>query len=239
MTPTVVVIDSLALMLPDDTLSTEEIQGSMTATATAKVNSQFFKKAVQIMQQANIILIFVNHITCNVSIGVTPPSAVVNYLKQDEAISGGKAALYVTDTLVKITASSKLEEDKTYGIKGFEAKVEICKSRHAPAGRSVTMIYDQVNGFRNDLSMLDYIKSNNVLRGNGNGYYFPELPEHKFKMSTFADKIATDPELRKCFYETAERLFTSSIRESRNIQAIETTTEETTAPEEASSVVAE
>ena len=236
MTPTVIVIDSLALMLPDDTLSTEEIQGSMTATATAKVNSQFFKKAVQIMQQANIILIFVNHITSNVSIGVIPPSAVVNYLKQDEAISGGKAALYVTDTLVKITASSK---DKTYGIKGFEAKVEICKSRHAPAGRSVTMIYDQVNGFRNDLSMLDYIKSNNVLRGNGNGYYFPELPEHKFKMSTFADKIATDPELRKCFYETAERLFTSSIRESRNIQAIETTTEEITASEEAPSVEAQ
>ena len=68
-----------------------------------------------------------------------------------KAISGGKAAMYVTDTLIKLTASSKLEEDKLWGIKGFEAKVEICKSRHAPAG-AVNMIYDQTNGFRNDLN---------------------------------------------------------------------------------------
>lgn len=87
LTPTVVIVDSLAMMMPEDNLSTEEIQGSMAATGIAKVNSQFFKKCVQIIQQANIILIFINHITQNVSIGVTPPSAVVNYLKQDEAIS--------------------------------------------------------------------------------------------------------------------------------------------------------
>ena len=71
-----------------------------------------------------LILIFINHITQNIAIGVTPPSAAVNYLKQDEAIAGGKAALYVTDTLLKITTSSKLEPDKLWGIKGFEAKVE-------------------------------------------------------------------------------------------------------------------
>lgn len=138
--PSVVIVDSLAMMLPEDNLAEEEIQGSMAATGIAKVNSQFFKKAVQICNRANIILIFINHITQQVSIGVTPPSAIVNYLKQDEAIAGGKAAIYVTDTLIKLTASSKLEEDKLWGIKGFEAKVEICKSRRAPAGRSVNMI---------------------------------------------------------------------------------------------------
>lgn len=87
LTPTVVIVDSLAMMMPEDNLAAEEIQGSMSMTAIAKTNSQFFKKAVQIIQAANIILIFINHITQNISIGVTPPSAVVNYLKQDEAIS--------------------------------------------------------------------------------------------------------------------------------------------------------
>ena len=66
--PTVVIVDSLAMMMPEDNLSTEEIQGSMAATGIAKVNSQFFKKCVQIIQQANIILMFINHITQNVSI---------------------------------------------------------------------------------------------------------------------------------------------------------------------------
>ena len=85
--PSVVIVDSLAMMLPEDNLAEEEIQGSMAATSIAKVNSQFFKKCVQICNRANIILIFINHITQQISIGVTPPSAQVNYLKQDEAIS--------------------------------------------------------------------------------------------------------------------------------------------------------
>ena len=59
--PTVVVVDSLAMMLPEDNLAEEEIQGSMAATSIAKVNSQFFKKCVQICNRANIILIFINH----------------------------------------------------------------------------------------------------------------------------------------------------------------------------------
>lgn len=136
---------------------------------------------------------------------------------------GGKAAVYTTDTLIKITASSKLEEDKTYGIKGFEAKVEICKSRHAPAGRSVNMIYDQTNGFRDDLSILDYIKSCGMLKGNGMAYYFDGLEdkEHKFKMSNFVQKLKEDSTLRDYFYKLGESLFTSSIKESSNIHVEE------------------
>lgn len=128
--------------------------------------------------------------------------------------------MYVTDTLIKITAGSKLEEDKTYAIKGFEAKIEICKSRHAPAGRSVNMIYDQVNGFRNDLSILDYIKSNGVLKGNGMAYYLDGHPEYKFKMSNFTEKLQ-DENFKKLFYDTGESLFYASIKESKNIQVIE------------------
>lgn len=135
---------------------------------------------------------------------------------------GGKAAIYVTDTLLKITASSKLEEDKKYGIKGFEAKVEICKSRHAPAGRAVNMIYDQLNGFRNDLSILDYINSNGMLKGNGMAYYLDGLDDkdHKFKMSNFVQKLKEDSVLREHFYALGEKLFRDSIKQSSKIEQV-------------------
>jgi hypothetical protein len=162
----------------------------------------------------------VNHITQQIAIGVTPPTAVVNYLKQDEAISGGKAAMYVTDTLIKITASSKLEEDKLWGIKGFEAKIEICKSRHAPAGRSTNMIYDQTNGFRNDLSMLDYIKSCGALKGNGMAYYIDGNDQYKFKLSNFKEKFDSIPEFRALIEKTADVLMKASIKESDNIKVV-------------------
>lgn len=125
--------------------------------------------------------------------------------------------MYVTDTLIKLTASSKLEEDKLWGIKGFEAKVEICKSRHAPAGRAVNMIYDQTNGFRNDLSMLDYIKSCGALKGNGMAYYIEGHDNYKFKLSNFKEKFDTIPEFRQLVIDTAKTLMKSSIKESDNI----------------------
>ena len=89
--PTVVIIDSLAMMMPKDVISEEEMAGSMQATTIAKSNTQFFKRCVQLCNRANIILLMVNHITQQIAIGVTPPTAVVNYLKQDEAISRWKS----------------------------------------------------------------------------------------------------------------------------------------------------
>jgi len=129
--------------------------------------------------------------------------------------------MYVVDTLIKITAGSKLEEDKLWGIKGFEAKVEICKSRHAPAGRATNMIYDQVNGFRNDLSMLDYIKSCGALKGNGMAYYLEGHEDYKFKLSNFKEKFDTIPEFREIVIKAAKALLQASIKESDNIRAIE------------------
>ena len=124
--------------------------------------------------------------------------------------------MYVTDTLIKLTAGSKLEEDKLWGIKGFEVKVEICKSRHAPAGRAMNMIYDQVNGFRDDLSKVDYIKSNNALKGNGMAYYLDGC-ETKFKLSNVVEKMKADPTLKAAIDNVAEGLLLSSIKESKNL----------------------
>lgn len=204
------------MMMPEST-DMDEIEGAMTTTANARVNAQAFKKMAQLCNRANIIVLIVNHITQNIGIGVTPPSAQVNYLKQDESLPGGKTPVYITDTLIKITPSSKLEEDKLWGIKGFEAKVEICKSRRAPAGRSVNMIYDQTNGFRNDLSMLDYIKSCGALKGNGMAYYIDGHDEYKFRLSTFKEKFDTIPEFREVVIDTARMLLQASIKESSNI----------------------
>ena len=139
--------------------------------------------------------------------------------------------MYVTDTLIKITASTKLEEDKLWGIKGFEAKIEICKSRHAPAGRSVTMIYDQTNGFRNDLSMLDYIKSCGALKGNGMAYYIENHDEYKFKLSNFKEKYDSIEGFRNLIISTAESLMRSSIKISDNLPVDEIPAELNNTPE--------
>lgn len=80
------------------------------------------------------------------------------------------------------------------------------------------MIYDQTNGFRNDLSMLDYIKSCGGLKGNGMAYYIEGHDEYKFKMSNFAEKFKTIPEFKTIIEQTAESLMFSSIRTSSRFE---------------------
>ena len=68
-----------------------------------KINAQFFEKLHKVCDAANIILVVINHITENLSVGVTPPSAQINFLKQNESLPGGSVAKFMTDTLIKIT----------------------------------------------------------------------------------------------------------------------------------------
>jgi RecA/RadA recombinase len=224
--PTVLLIDSIATMLPEKISDDEgEISGQMLATQSAKMNTQLVKRLTQLCSEANIIVIYINHINQKVDTGMMPTQASINYLKQDETLSGGLAIQYLTDTLIKITTSSKLDETKTYMIKGFEAKVELIKSRTAAAGRSVTMIYNQMEGFDDELSMLEFVKSNGMLKGSPVAYYIEGLDTVKFRFSNFKQVIAENKDLRDHFYNVAETLLKDSLKSSSKLMVSESTTD--------------
>jgi len=85
--PTILLVDSIATMLPEKVTEDEgEISGQMLATAAAKMNTQLVKRLTQICSEANIIVIYINHINAKVDTGVTPTQASINYLKQDETL---------------------------------------------------------------------------------------------------------------------------------------------------------
>lgn len=104
-----------------------------------------------------------------------------------------------------------MAEDKKYQIKGFEVKAELIKSRTAPAGRSVTMIFNQTEGFDNELSLLEFIKSNGALKGAGVSYYLEGKEDVKFRLSNFKDKLAENTEFRDYFYTLGRKFLKESI----------------------------
>ena len=171
-------------------------------------------------------MIFINHINAKVQITLVPTQAQLNYLGQDETLPGGNACIYLCNTLIKIITSTKLEEDKSYGIKGFEAKVQLLKSRTAPAGRFVNMIYNQREGFDQDLSMIDYLKSCGAIGGNGKAFYIQGMEDFKFRMSNVKEKLATSPEFKEHIYATARAYMQASISESSKIQVVQQESEE-------------
>lgn len=84
--PSVIIVDSIAMLIPKKSMETEEMAGGMDATAMAKANTQLFKRLVQICLEANIIVIFINHINAKISTGPMPTQSSINYLKQDETL---------------------------------------------------------------------------------------------------------------------------------------------------------
>ena len=219
--PTFIVVDSIATMMPEDQADEEEIKGQMTATGIAKVNTQLFKRIAMPCSSANIIVIFINHINAKIETTIVPTQAQVNYLSQNETLPGGNAPIYLTNTLIRITTSTKLEENKTYQIKGFETKITLVKSRSAESGRSVNMIYNQKEGFDNELSLLEYIKSCGKLKGAVTAFKLEGLEDHTFRLSNFKEKLSSDPELKEHFFKLGRELLEDSIRDSSKLKTIE------------------
>jgi hypothetical protein len=200
MEPTVVILDSLALLVPEKFSEEEELSGSMSQTAVAKANSQIFQRIVPLLKKANIILIAINHI--NTKIDINPmqrTKAQVNYMKQDETIPGGNKPIYTANNIFKVDPGSKLSDDKDYGINGFLNKITILKSRSNRAGQELEVVYDQNNGYDNIYTNFHFLKSEKLLGGAGRGFFLEGANDIKFAQKDFRNKLKASKELRKAF----------------------------------------
>jgi hypothetical protein len=89
MPPTVYILDSLALLVPDNLTEEEELSGQMSTTSTAKMNAKIFRQIIPKLKKTNIILIAINHLTTKVEINpMVHTKAAINYLKPDESTVG-------------------------------------------------------------------------------------------------------------------------------------------------------
>ncbi len=85
--PTIYILDSLALLMPEKYTEEDDLSGQMSATAAAKTNAMLFKRVIPMLKSANIILFIINHINQKVDINPMMKSkAQVSYLKQAETL---------------------------------------------------------------------------------------------------------------------------------------------------------
>jgi RecA/RadA recombinase len=198
--PTVYILDSLAVLVPEKFAEEEELSGSMSQTAVAKANSQIFQRIVPLLKKANIILLVINHVNQKIDINPMMKSkAQVNYLKQDESIPGGNKPIYLANNIFKVDPGSKLTEDKEYGIQGFVNTITIVKSRSNRAGQTMDVIYDQNRGYDNIYSNYHFLKSEKLIGGAGRSFYVQGAEDVKFSQKDFKTKLKASKELRKAF----------------------------------------
>lgn len=213
--PTVYILDSIALLTPEKYSEEDELSGSMAATATAKTNSMLFKRIIPMLKAANIILITINHITDAISINpMQRKKAAVSYLKQDEAIGGGRAVTYLTNLMLRLDDNTKLKEGEGLGIQGNFVDIQIIKSRSGRAGSTCTLVFDQNRGFDSDLSLFVLLKNEKRIGGAGAYLYIGDHDEKKFRQSELKQKLEDDPEFKEIFMNEAIECLKSKVNDT-------------------------
>ena len=213
--PTVYILDSLALLMPEKYTDEDELSGSMSATAAAKSNSSVFKRIIPMLKSANIILLLINHINKKIEINpMMHTKTQVGYLKQDESLPGGNTVIYLTNILLKFDDNSKFKEDEAFGIAGNLVDITLIKSRNNRAGKSCTLVFDQNNGFDPELSLFVMLKNAKRINGAGAYLYIGDQSDIKFSQKTFKDKLRESPELRDIFMKEVLAVLKEDIESS-------------------------
>ena len=219
--PTIYILDSLAMLTPDKITEEEELSGQMSTTATAKTNTQVFKRIVPKLKAANIILFVINHINDKIEINPFVHSkAQIGYLKQGETLPGGKAALYLANNMIRVDDGAKLKATEGLGIEGKIVDFGIIKSRTNSAGRSVPMIFNRETGFDDILSLFMFMKSNGAI-STGSSCYIRGYENMKFKQKDFKQKLFTDPEFAEAFNKVAREELETLLNNSSNYYNID------------------
>ena len=201
--PTVVILDSVALLMPGKFTEEEELSGSMSATASAKTNSSLFKRLMPMLKAANIILIMINHITDQIDINpMQRKKGQLAYLKQGEALPGGKTITYLSNFMIRCDDNTKLKGEEAFGINGILVDMQICKSRNARSGLTTTLVFDYDNGFDPELSLLVMLKERKLVGGAGAYLYLKDRSDIKFSQKQFKEKLIENPEFAQLFIET-------------------------------------
>lgn len=216
--PTAYVLDSLAMLMPDKLTEEETMSGQMSTTAAARTNAQLFRRIVPMLKAANIIFFVINHVTEKVEINMfSKKKAQLSFLKQDETLPGGRTPVYLANLLIRLEDNTKLKDTEGFGIKGSIVELILLKSRSSASGNSVNLIFDLDKGFDKDLSMFQFLKERNYIKGAGAYLYFDGHDDIKFAQKNFKTKLQENELLQQYFTEASYEALMTIINKPEEI----------------------
>lgn len=209
--PTIYIVDSVAVMMPEKYAEEDEMSGNMGNTAMAKENKKLASRLLHILKPANIILIFINHINDDVQIGMVPKKPMLPYLKQGETLPGGRGFHYLMNNVFRIDDGTKLKDSDKFQIDGNITQLSLCKSRTNKSGKAVPLIFNQISGYDNDLSLLQVLVENKMINGAGAYLYIGDRDDKKFSNKKFKEMCYEDEEFYNILVDTAIKVLKEMI----------------------------
>lgn len=215
--PTCIIIDSVANITENMAdLKEEERQEVGTQTDRMRLTGEigrFFNEIQNFLYAANIIVFAINHIKINPQLGIVKSPSEMLYLKQDEALAGGRTHVNLAHVMLKFVAVGSEKYDKAEeGFDGFMNRVEIVKSRTNADGKVFNLIYDKETGHSPIRSTVHMASELGLVSGNKNGYYFTSDPDkNKFSLANMEEDFNTNPILYKIMTDVTKPILEDEL----------------------------
>ena len=217
MIPTLYLVDSLPMLMPESLTEDDELGGSMSASSIAKTNTMLFKKISQLCKDANIIFWTINHILDEIQMGFIPKAAQISGLKQGERLPGGKAAIYLANNMYRVDDSKTLKADSDYYIDGSIIEMTLVKSRTNTTKKKIYLIFNKTEGkFDNELSLYHLLKTEGKINGAGQRCYLDYCPDVTFSAKTFKSVLYSSTELQEAFAKTCYELLSTYLSNTKS-----------------------
>lgn len=200
--PTVYIIDSIAILMPEKYTDEDELAGKSMGAASALIVTNVFKTILPMLKAANIILFGINHILEDVNMSAMPKKQTVPGLKQGERMPKGRTVTYLANNIFRLDHAGKLKDDEGYKFNGSLVDVSMIKSRNSGHKSSVRLVFDFNNGFDPWISMLRFMQDRKLLYGGGVSMAFDPDKEFKFSQASFRKQIFDDPTFRNGFIKS-------------------------------------
>jgi len=215
--PTVVILDSLAMISSTSILEDDEVAGNMSGGAEAKKIAQSIRAILPHCKKANVIIFMINHINADIQINPYQQKKAQNiYLKPGETVPKGNMPMYASTNVIRID-DKKIKENEAFGFNGTLNSLTLLKSRTAPPNTSTSLVFDPTaDGFDPTLSLYIMLKEDGMINGAGVGCYFGDHNDCKFSQKNFKEKFEQNPELRQYFKEACELNLTRKINRVTN-----------------------
>lgn len=206
--PTVIIIDSLTSVSPEsfsyndtrEVLKAGELRSNTAGARDAKTLKGFLKDVLPLCKEANIIIYGINHINGNMSMNAfTGPTKHQNFMKQDEAIPGGKGLIFFPFNIIKMIAKTSDDfTEETDGFNGFTVTFEPVKSSSNQSGNSskgvsFDMILSYKDGFDSLRSLIMYGKEKGLIEGNKPRMKFKDDPSFTFAFKNIHEEKKEKP----------------------------------------------
>ena len=208
--PTIVILDSLAMISTTAVMEDSDVAGNMAGGAAAKLVASSLRTLVPFCKKANVIVFMINHINNDIQINPYAAKKAQNiYLKQGEALPKGNMPMYSCTNVIRID-DKKMKDNEAFGINGTLNTLTLVKSRTAPPNTSTVLVFDPTTGFDPTLSLYMMLKEDGYINGAGVGCYFGDHNDIKFSQKNFKEKFVESPELQQYFKEACNKDLTTN-----------------------------